>query len=334
MSGAPEVSVVLPVRNAAGTLGEAITSVLAQRGVALELLVVDDSSSDRSTEVAAGFRDPRLRRTGNRHAAGVVGAFRSGLAEARGSWVARMDADDVAHPERLARQLVLGREGGFDVVSCGVRVVEAQGDGMRRYVDWVNSLRDHAAMSRARFIECPVINPSALVRAEVLRRAGGYHERTWAEDHDLWLRLLADGARFGKVVEPLLDWRDSPGRLTRTDPRYGERARMAMRAEYLGALDAVARRGVAIAGAGPQGKSLAKALLAAGVSVHGFFEVHPGRIGQRIHGLPVRGPERFERDWREAVLLGAVGVPGGRERVRKMAGEAGRREGEDFWAVC
>lgn len=334
MSGGIEVSVVLPVRDAVDTLGEAIASILAQRGVALELLVVDDGSRDGSAEVAAGLRDPRVRVIANRHRAGVVGAFRSGMEVAAADWIARMDADDFAHPERLRRQLDRGRDGGFDVVACGVRLVEPQGEGMAAYVDWVNSLGSHDAMSRGRFIECPVINPSALVRAETLKRAGGYRDRPWAEDHDLWLRLLADGARFGKVPERLLDWRDSPGRLTRTDPRYGDRARMAMRAEYLAGLEPVARRGVAIAGAGPQGKSLSRALRDAGARVHGFFEVHPRRIGQRIHGLPVLGPEDLGRCWRDAVLLGAVGLPGGRQRVAREALGTGRREGEDFWSVC
>ena len=151
-----------------------------------------------------------------------------------------------------------------------------------------------------------------MARREALLEAGGYRCCGWAEDHDLYLRLLARGMRFGKVPEVLLDWRDGPGRLTRTHPDYAEAQVWRMKAHHLAQLTKVETQGVVICGAGPIGKRLGRLLRAAGVTVHGFFEVHPRRIGQRIGGVPVAGPEEFGARWREAVLLSAVGVDGGR----------------------
>jgi hypothetical protein len=68
--------------------------------------------------------------------------------------------------------------------------------------------------------------------------------------------------------------------------------------------------------------------------VRGFFDVHPRRIGETIHGAEVAGLDQFGRRWRDAVLLSAVGVPGGREEVAGLAEKAGYVEGGDFWAVC
>ncbi|MEM9238029.1 MAG: glycosyltransferase family 2 protein, partial [Verrucomicrobiota bacterium] len=68
--------------------------------------------------------------------------------------------------------------------------------------------------------------------------------------------------------------------------------------------------------------------------LRGFFEVSPRRIGQKIHGVEVVSAEQVATRWRDAVLLGAVGLEGGREQIRELAQAAGRREGADFWAVC
>lgn len=329
------VSVLLPFRNAAATIVGAVESLFSQRGVEFEIIAVDDGSGDGSRELVAGFQDSRLRLEENRGTQGIVGALETGRELVESPWVARMDADDLAHPDRLAKQLDRATQPDHpDGVACGVRLIDPCGAGMQRYVDWTNSLATAEQISRSRFIECPLIHPSMLIRAEALERAGGYRGVPWAEDHDLWLRMLAQGSGFARVTEVLLDWRDDPGRLTRKDARYGDDARMAMRCHHLAHLPEVVARGVSIAGAGPIGKRLARGLLEQGVGLHGFFEVNPRRIGETIHGAPVVGSEGIATHWLESVLLGAVGIPGGREQVRKVAEAAGRREGVDFWSVC
>jgi hypothetical protein len=246
-----------------------------------------------------------------------------------------MDADDVALPDRFRLQADRAMAADSpDVVACRVELLNPLGDGMQAYVNWTNELLDPEAIGHRRFVESPVIHPSAMIRAAALEEIGGYRDVGWAEDHDLWLRLLARGRRVVKLPQVLLRWRDSDRRLTRVDPRYGREARTAMRGHFLARLPAVADRGVCLAGAGPIGKSLARCLLAEGVAVAGFFEVHRGRIGQRIHGLPVADSAQLAERWRDRVLLGAVGLPGRREWIRRLALESGRVEGEDFWSVC
>lgn len=330
----PAISILLPFHNAAVTLVEALESLIEQTFGDWELLAVDDRSSDRSAEIVADFvrRDSRVRLVANTGPPGVVGAMQTAMDVSSAGWVARMDADDLCHPERLSRQWE--RTGEADVITTGVELIESLGEGMSRYVEWVNSLRDHEAISKARFIENPVINPTVLVRRSLLEVVGSYRDVPWAEDHDLWLRVLQHGARFAKVPERLLKWRDSQGRLTRSDSRYGEKERQRMRAHHLAAIPAVRERGVVIAGAGPIGKSLARELLLLGVEVRGFFDVHPRRLGEVIHGAEVAGLEEFGRRWRDAVMLSAVGLAGVREEIRGLAAAAGYEEGCDLWCVC
>ena len=329
----PVVSVVLPFRNAEATLYDAVQSILRQEFRDLELIAVDDGSRDGSVASLAGIADPRFKLVGNQFDGGVVGASATGLDFAQGDWFARMDADDLAMPGRIGEQLKAAK-GDTGVITCGVESINCQGDGMRRYVAWANGLTDHEAMSRSRFIECPVINPTAMVRRDWMDRVGGYHETPWAEDHDLWLRLFAAGCRFVRVPEVLLQWRDSPERLTRRDPRYGSEARSRMRAHHLSNLPGVDEHGVVIAGAGPIGKRLALDLQNEGVAVKGFFDVNPARVGQRIHDAEVAAADQMDSKWKSSIMLGAVGLKGARSTVREMALAAGRREGVDFWAVC
>lgn len=333
----PRISIVMPFRNAAATLPEALASVLAQDFGDWELLAVDDHSTDGSAEVVQELAggDSRIRLLSNEGLPGVVGASSTAGRAATSEWLARMDADDVSHPERLSRQWAMACERPeLDVIGCMVEILSPLGDGMVRHVDWVNTLMEPVRIASARFIENPMVHPSSLMRKSAVEAAGGYREVAWAEDHDLYLRMLERGAVFGKVPEILLKWRDSPGRLTRSDPRYGDACRHRMRAHFLSRIPAVKQRGVVIAGAGPIGKTLALELQAKNIEVCGFFDVHPRRIGETIHRAEVAGLEQFGRRWREAVLLSAVGVPGGREEVAGLAAKAGYVEGGDFWGVC
>lgn len=329
----PLVSVILPFRNAETTLLDAIHSILRQDFQDLELIAVDDGSRDGSVASISDISDSRLRLVANPLKTGVVGASATGFELASGQWFARMDADDIAHPRKISKQLNAAKD-DTGVITCGVEPINCQGDGMRRYVAWANSLSDHSAMSRSRFVECPVINPTAMVRRDWMKRLGGYYDTPWAEDHDLWLRLFHAGCKFIKVPEILFKWRDSPYRLTRLDPRYRSKARSQMRAHHLKNLPSVSEHGVVIAGAGPIGKRLALDLQREGVSINGFFDVNPARIGQCIHGSEVASAEYMETKWRSSIMLGAVGLRGARSNVREMATSKGRKEGVDFWAVC
>ncbi len=338
MSDSPAVSVVLPVRDAEATIARAVASVLHQRSTELELIVVDDGSTDRTGAIVGAVADPRLRVLRFAENRGVAAAAEAGRRAARAEFVARMDADDVAHPERIARQLDFLRANP-ELAGCGTRVrlvgaPEADaGRGFAEHVRWLNGLDTPEGLAAGRFIDSPIANPSSMVRAAALAEVGGHRDPPWAEDYDLWLRLLDAGHRLCNLAEELLDWSDSPGRLTRSDPRYAPERFTEAKAHYLAKLPAVREGGVEIAGAGPIGKRTARALAHEGVGVHQFWEVNPRRVGETIGGVPVAAHDRFRRS-PGRVLLGAVGLPGARSRLRTLAAGAGFREGEDFFCVA
>lgn len=335
----PRVSVLLPVRDAIATLGACLDSLAAQTLADHEVIAVDDGSRDGSGELllARARLDPRLRvrRTPPR---GLVPALSLSLAEARAPLVARMDADDVALAERLFLQVErLERDRSVDVLGCRVALFaspgEAPGEGMRAYVEWQNALLDHEAIFRDRFVESPIVHPSVAMRAEALRRLGGWRAFDGPEDYDLWLRALAAGLRFAKLAETLLMWRDGNGRLTRKDPRYAAGRFLALKLEALARGPLAGGRPAVVWGAGPVGKAWSSALRARGHPVAAFVEVDPRKIGRSLHGSPVL-PVADASRLRGPLHLAAVGQKGARERIRAEALRLGLEEGRDLVAVA
>jgi hypothetical protein len=203
---------------------------------------------------------------------------------------------------------------------------------MLRYERWLNSVVDVQTIARERFVESPLVHPSMMLRASVLRAVGGWHDSVWAEDWDLWLRLFESGHTFGKVPQRLHFWRDIPTRLTRTDSRYAEGALVEARAHFLtrGPLQG---RSAVIWGAGPVGKALLKALDRAGARVEALIDVDPRKINQIVHGRRVLPATEVSRI-RPSVLLAAVGAEGARDEIRRAALAAGFIEGADFFACA
>lgn len=297
---------------------------------------MDDQSADGTGALLGRIaaRDRRVRIEKTVPPGGIVAALQLGCATASAPLLARMDADDVALPERLARQVAaMEAHPEWAVCGCGVRIAGG-GAGFRRYERWLNSLTDPAQIAAERFVESPVAHPSAMIRRQALDAIGGYRDPPWAEDYDLWLRLLDGGRLIGKVPETLLVWRDHGSRLTRADRRYSAARFLAAKAHFLARLPAAKAGGVRICGAGPTGKRLARLLRREGIAVAAFYDINPRRIGEVIMGIPVLGADGFPALHPQGgLLIGAAGTLGARQRLRELAAARGFAEGVDFFCV-
>ena len=328
------VSVVMPVRDGGEFLAEAVRSILGQTHAALELIVVDDHSTDAAID-ALDRRDERLRVVES-EGQGVSAAFNTGLARAKGEFIARMDADDIALPRRLEAQLGY-LETHPEIALCGgrVEIFSAAGlqGGNQRYQDWLNGCRSPERIRRELFIESPIPNPTALFRREAIESLGGYADPAWPEDYDLFLRADSMGMKMGKPDETVLRWREHGRRLTRTDARYALSAFQAAKIHYLSSGRLEPGVEPVIWGAGPTGRLTHDLLVAEGRAVRGFLEVHPRRIGGEKRGLPVWPVEWLESE-PEAFVLAAVGAAGARGKIRKYMRQLGRIEGAHYLFVA
>ena len=214
----PTISVLLPVHNGADTLRHALDSLKAQTLTDFEILAVDDGSTDDTRAVLAAFQkhDPRLRILPLPRS-GLVPALNAGLAQAQGCYIARMDADDICHPDRLrfqARYLSDNPEIGLVACRVGFGGNKKEAAGYAHYVDWTNTLLSHQDISLARFRESPLAHPSVMFRRALVDQQGdqqdGYAHGPFPEDYELWLRWLEQGVRMAKLPQTLLTWNDPP----------------------------------------------------------------------------------------------------------------------------
>lgn len=330
----PLISVLLPARNAENTLDDALASLAAQTWPNIEVLVVDDHSTDATPTIVQRWasHDPRFKLLHNK-GRGIVAALQTALAHATGEYVARMDADDRALPTRLEQQVtLLMQEPACGLCATHVRDIGEVGEGRRAYSQWLNSMQSHDDVVTNLFVECPLPHPTFLLRRRALDSVGGYREVPWPEDYDLVMRMWLGGWKFALVAQPLLEWRDHPWRLSRTDARYSPDAfrlcklHYLLRSPYLNSENPLIQWG-----AGKEGKWWLR---------HWPFsrrpeavvEVNPRKIGQRIYGVPVVGPTFLDAP-RGRFLVVAVGVRSARDEIRAFLGARGWKEREHYLFV-
>ena len=337
-SRAPLVSVLLPVRAWRATTAAAVASVLAQDVGDLELLVIGHDDVDAL--LARLPPDARLRGV-RRAAPGIVGALASGIAAARGRYLARMDDDDIAYPGRLGAQLDhLAAHPDLALLGARVRLVDAAGEragvgpGNRRYEAWLNALTTPAAIRDACFVECPLPHPTWLAHRDVWARLGGYRDLDGPEDHDLVLRARNAGIRMGKPAPVLLDWREHPERLTRRDPRYRREAFAEVRARA--ALDPAsgfgleAGRAAWICGTGRNARWWCDALVRHGAEVSGFVDLdRPDARRHKRHRPVVTYTELWARRG-ESLLVTAITNPEARAALVGTFAARGLVNGRDY----
>jgi hypothetical protein len=221
---APRVSVVMAVHDGERYVGAAVDSVLAQTFRNLELIVVDDGSTDRSAEIVRQRADPRVRVIANDRNLGLAPSLNVGLAEARGEFVARLDADDDATPQRLARQVEF-MDANPPVALLGSWYTEMAADGTPGAQ--VTLPTQHWALRWHMCLYSPFAHSAVLWRRTlVAERVGEYDERlAYSMDYDLW-RRIAERLEVANLPESLLFLRAHEQSMTAT---YGDRAREGLR---------------------------------------------------------------------------------------------------------
>ena len=222
----PAVSVLMGVWNGAPRVREAVGSVLGQTMGDLELIVIDDGSTDGTPAILESFGDPRLR-VERRARGGLTSALNRALALARAPLLARLDADDLAVPERLARQVAfLDAHPDVGLLGSAAREVDPSGRAIRT----VCPPTDDAALRRALIRSNPFVHSSMMMRRAAVELVKGYDPSfPVAQDYDLWMRL-SRVTRMANLAEPLVVRRILPGRVTAT--RDTERLRAEARVRW------------------------------------------------------------------------------------------------------
>jgi len=339
------ISVILPAYNAEKTLAEAVTSTLNQTHKDLEVILIDDGSQDGTLALARDLAkiDPRIR-VYARHHEGLPAALNYGLSQARGAWIARMDADDIMLPRRLKAQLEYIRNScrpNETILGSQVEIFSETQDnpGWSRYQSWLNGLINAQEHRTDIFIDAPIAHPTYFANKDVFKRLKGYRQGPFTEDYDLLLRADETGINLEKVPEILLRWREHEQRLTHTSETLSEQGLRRLKVQHLRRrhqnTSLGANRAWTIWGVGPKGKRWLKLLLEAGLPVVAAVDIAKNKHGRSLRGgkIPVHEVSWLEQHSARPFVLLTVATQGARKIQREHLTKLGWVEGLDFLAV-
>ncbi|MBS1255368.1 MAG: putative glycosyltransferase EpsJ [Deltaproteobacteria bacterium] len=334
----------MPVRSDAAMLPDCLEDIQSQTVSEIEIVIVDDGSSDETPELLkrASNRDSRIRviRTKPR---GIISALNTGLAECKGKYIARIDADDRMVNTRLVKQLeLMTSDPELELIGCRMEGFTDSGritESIEKYQSWSNSLISHEQIEIDLFAECPIAHPTFFATRDLLNKLDGYSPNPWAEDYDLILRAYGTGAKFAKHPEKLVRKFHASGRLSRIESIYKRPAMFEAKAHYLLELGFLnKRRGVLIAGSGPTGRQAAHSFAKRGINILGFVDNRPGPPDRLVKSWPAWGftdlpPAEFLDKFRDALVILAIGDSEGQRAFAELLRKLRFVENRDYVRV-
>lgn len=194
------VSVVVACRNAESTIAESVRSILAQSHRDVELVVIDDGSTDRTAQIVDGMADPRIVLARMKKQSGQASALARGVEIAEGKWISRLDADDISKPQRLAIQLEVAKKMPDRIIGCSARNFgDKQGVRVRRVFDF--------QLQTQLLFHSPMVHSGLFGPAEIFRRFTYDPSFARSQDYDLLERATKAGVKLFNIPIPLIRYR-------------------------------------------------------------------------------------------------------------------------------
>lgn len=300
------ISLIMPFKNTAAYLSDCLDSILKQTYTNWELVMVDDHSTDDSSEIAESYanRDKRIHLHKN-SGAGIIKALQTGYSFCSGNFISRMDSDDRMHPERLGlMQTALKAKGSGHLAVGQVQYFSAEGisDGYARYEKWLNALTKKGTNYKELYKECVIPSPCWMAYRSDFERCGGFQEERYPEDYDLAFRFYAGNLTFIPCDQVLHYWRDYPQRTSRNSVHYAQNFFLDLKLHYFLKLHHSPDRPLVIWGAGTKGKHLAAAFQNEEVPFYWMCD-NPNKIGKSIYGVLMRDYTEIDHLDRPQVIV-------------------------------
>lgn len=331
----PDVSVILPFFNAEKTLERAIESIASQSLHNFECILINNNSTDNGTKIALSQteKDQRFILI-HENKQGVMFASNNGSKHSRGKYIARMDADDWAYPDRLKLQAkFLDANPEYGAVAGLVEHIghSENTKGFARYVEWVNSVQTYPEILNSMFIESPVANPSAMWRKEVAEKHGMYKSGDFPEDYEMWLRWLSDGVKIKKINETVLKWYDSDTRVTRTQAIYSDSAFYRIKTKYLASWlkkNNPFYPKIAVWGASRISRRRARLLNQYGIEIDCYIDIKKDRILDQkvIYYEDIPSPDKM-------FILTYIKQMNARDEIQEFLHSRGYEEGKNYLLI-
>jgi glycosyltransferase involved in cell wall biosynthesis/phosphopantetheinyl transferase len=328
-----QISIVMPVFNAAPYLAECLYSIIQQTETDWELLAVNDFSTDETPQILQDFaeKDTRIKIFNNINK-GIIGALNTAFSHAKGSFLTRMDADDRMFPEKLALLKKALLEKGHRHIAVGeVHYFSDNelGNGFLRYADWLNNLTKNANNYTEIYRECVIPSPCWMVFREDFERCGGFLSDIYPEDYDLCFRFYQSGLKIAPVSEVVHAWRDHATRASRTDANYADNSFFDIKIAYFLQLHYQKNRTLILWGAGKKGKTIAKKLIEKAVSFRWICE-NLEKIGKNIYDIRIENTTILHLI-QEKQLIVAISSPNEQREIEGRLQEMGLKSLVDYY---
>lgn len=199
-----KVSIILPTFNSSSFIYEAISSILKQTHKNLELIIIDDKSTDDTIKIIKSFRDKRIRLIKTKQRLGLANSLNLGIKLSKSKFIARMDSDDISELNRIEEQVnFLIKNKYIDIVGSAIKIIDDVGN-INKFVSYP---KNNFEIKFFMCLGCPIVHPSVMMRKSVFEKYGIYYKNNYAEDFQLWSKLLHKNIKFCNLDKHLLKLR-------------------------------------------------------------------------------------------------------------------------------
>ncbi|MGB1308367.1 MAG: glycosyltransferase family 2 protein [Oceanihabitans sp.] len=282
----PLISILTPFKNTGNFLPECILSIQAQSYTNWELIIVDDGSTDNSYNLVLNFakKDPRIKLLKN-NGSGIIDALQLAFKNSKGSYITRMDSDDIMHVNKLEILLNNLLTYGKKHVAVGqVKYFSSTGisNGYARYETWLNALTSKGTNYNEIYKECVIPSPCWMIHRDDLIACDAFNPNRYPEDYDLTFRFYKHNFTCIPCNTIIHQWRDYSTRTSRTHEHYAQNYFLDIKLHYFLELNFQANRPLTIWGAGNKGKTIAKALIKKEIPFYWICD-NQKKIGKHIY---------------------------------------------------
>ena len=330
------ISILIPFKNTALFLPECINSIIEQTYTNWEVIAVNDGSTDQSYAIMEAYskKDSRiilLESTG----VGIIDALKTAYKKASGTFVSRMDSDDIMTPNKLAVMRALLKKEGPNTIAIGqVKYFSDRGisNGYARYEKWLNNLTALGSNYSEIYKECVIPSPAWMCYRKDLDKVGAFNPNTYPEDYDLTFRFYKAGIKCLACNQILHHWRDYDYRTSRTSEHYAQNYFLDLKLNYFLELEYNPKRPLIIWGAGFKGKKIAKGLLEKKIPFYWICD-NPKKIGKHIYEQEML-PFSYLASQTDFQSIVTVANETAQSEIRTYFASLGKKSMLDYYFFC
>ncbi|TYA59084.1 glycosyltransferase family 2 protein [Formosa maritima] len=332
----PLISILIPFKNTAKYLPECLESILKQTYTNWELLIVDDHSTDESSILVKTYskKDKRIKLVKN-NGEGIIDALRLGLDKSNGTYITRMDSDDIMPPNKLEILLNnLFHHGKHHLATGLVSYFSEDGinDGYKSYEKWLNNLTIKGNNYTEIYKECVIPSPCWMIHKADLIACDAFNPNDYPEDYDLTFRFYKHQIKVIPCNQLLHYWRDYSTRTSRTHKHYEQNYFLDIKLKYFLELEYDSSRPLVLWGAGFKGKTIAKLLIEKQVEFSWICN-NPKKIGKHIYGKELFQPQ-YLNEIEHAKSIITVANKQSQKTIRTFFGKTNKQAMNDYFFFC